>query len=57
MTNFKTLLIVILGILLAVFGEWLGYFVYTSKIQGGFLMGILGVTAFVTVFGGVILIW
>ena len=57
MTNFKTLLIVIFGILLALFGEWLGYFVYTSKIQGGFLMGLLGFTAFVTVFGGVILIW
>ena len=52
----ETLLAIISGILLAAFGEWLAYYVYTSKVQGGFYLGFLGIIAFIAVLIGATLV-
>lgn len=43
-----------IGVLLTLSGEYLAYYVYTSIDQGGFLLGFLGVLAFVLICLGVV---
>lgn len=51
----KKLITALLGIILAILGEMLAYYVFASKTQGGFFMGFLGITAFVAIIVGIIL--
>jgi hypothetical protein len=51
-TFFKSLL----GLMAIVLGELLAYYVFTSIKQGGFLMGLLGVLAFISILGGCLLL-
>ncbi|GEM_PF-3817440 len=51
----KKVLVTLLGVAVTVLGEMLAYHVFTSITQGGFLMGLKGVTAFVTILGGLAL--
>lgn len=52
---FKHLILSIFGIVLAILGEYLAYYVYTN-IQQDTLNGCLGVIAFVAIFIGVIMV-
>jgi hypothetical protein len=51
----KILFTTILGVALIIAGEMLGFFVFSSYTQGGFLNGFLGITAFISIFLGIIL--
>lgn len=56
MQHLKTILTVIIGILIAVLGEVLAFTVYSNHDQGGFMNGLLGVVAFITILLGAILV-
>lgn len=44
----------LLGIAFILFGELLAYYVFTSIEQGGFFLGLLGITAFVVIITGIV---
>lgn len=53
--NMKALLTTIAGITLAILGEMLAFYVYSSYNQGGLINGLLGTCAFVAILTGVIM--
>ena len=55
MKTIKIIATVIIGISIAFLGELLAYHVFANYNQGGWINGFLGITAFIAIFGGVIL--
>lgn len=53
--NMKKLLIFLAGVSIAILGEMLAYYVYTSYTQGGLVNGLLGIIAFIAILIGLIL--
>lgn len=51
----KILLSIILGIALAITGEILAFYVYSNYSQGGFINGLLGISAVIAILLGIVL--